>query len=678
VADGADQVQVRVTVRDGSGKPVEGVEVELAATGTGNALVQPSAPTDSSGVAIGALATTVAEVKTLSATIAQGPLPAQATSAFSPGAPNQLAFVQQPGNADVNAILQPAVTVAIRDRFGNLTASTSTVSLSGASLRGTVAVAAAGGVAAFSDLSVDQPGTYRLHATSGSLSSADSAAFTIAPSTNDVTGTWYSHWVLDDGGTATLPADLSGTRIAAYVPDDAGSYTVIAGSGTDAGTFSIPGVPPGARYFLYAGGYGYLDTSARFIDFSTTTQGRPNVALASPGTCLANTITGMTPWTLDTIVGDADDIDLYSVNAGLFVNELEASYSAGVFPTQGDTVLSETTCYNQLPPGTLPVLMDASKGDQTYFMQLQIRRAPYQYDDAGVPVAWTAYHGLERVFGPVALTVVDQQTTPVSGAFSPAPQQSLALRWPMQETTPGSFDSFRAAVHPGAATYDHTLYFEALPSGAYGTFNSAPELLRAHRGTSGSNPPDDMAITYQYGDPFPPSWTRVYESWTGFQVPLSMTAPDGGTATTTVYSYMVARDLLSNLAGAPLQPQVSPVTGAEVDGTSILTPQTLASATPTIRWNPPVVGPATHYYVRIHRCTATSSGGMRLSGVAGFATRATQLKVPPGILQPGNAYQLLITITAFREPGKSVETAPLAFQFPSHSAETFSAVLTLP
>src|SRR5262249_25107538 len=72
VANGTAVSTITVIVRDAHGNVVPGQTVQLAATGSGNTLTQPPAPTNSSGVATGPLATTVAEAKTITATITPG------------------------------------------------------------------------------------------------------------------------------------------------------------------------------------------------------------------------------------------------------------------------------------------------------------------------------------------------------------------------------------------------------------------------------------------------------------------------------------------------------------------------------------------------------------------------------------------------------------------------------
>jgi uncharacterized protein YjdB len=69
IAAGGGLSTITVTAKDGAGSPISGAAVVLAATGTGNTLTQPAGTTNASGVATGALSSTVAGIKTVSATI---------------------------------------------------------------------------------------------------------------------------------------------------------------------------------------------------------------------------------------------------------------------------------------------------------------------------------------------------------------------------------------------------------------------------------------------------------------------------------------------------------------------------------------------------------------------------------------------------------------------------------
>jgi hypothetical protein len=68
ITAGSGSSTVTVAVKDAFANPVSGATVVLAASGSGNTLAQPAGPTNTSGVATGALSSTVTGAKTVSAT----------------------------------------------------------------------------------------------------------------------------------------------------------------------------------------------------------------------------------------------------------------------------------------------------------------------------------------------------------------------------------------------------------------------------------------------------------------------------------------------------------------------------------------------------------------------------------------------------------------------------------
>ncbi len=125
------------------------------------------------------------------------------------GAADHLAMGQQPGNTTTGQSIYPSVTVQVLDQFGNLTVSTTNVTVAignnpgGGTLSGTLTVPAIAGVAIFSDLSIDNPGTgYTLTASATGLTGTNSSAFniTLAPRT------WQSGLAFSyTNGTYTMP-----------------------------------------------------------------------------------------------------------------------------------------------------------------------------------------------------------------------------------------------------------------------------------------------------------------------------------------------------------------------------------------------------------------------------------------------------------------------------------------
>src|SRR5207247_1592668 len=108
-------------------------------------------------------------------------------------AANHLVFGVEPTNTVAGVAISPAVTVRVLDQFDNLvTTDTSNVTVAigtnagGGTLSGTTTVAAVGGTASFSTLSIDKTGlSYTLTATDGTLGAGTSAPFNINPDVAD-------------------------------------------------------------------------------------------------------------------------------------------------------------------------------------------------------------------------------------------------------------------------------------------------------------------------------------------------------------------------------------------------------------------------------------------------------------------------------------------------------------
>jgi adhesin/invasin len=186
-SSGATTSTITVTARDPFNNLIAGATVVLAATGTGNTLTQPVATTNGSGVATGTLSATLAEAKTVAATINGVPITQTAAVTVDPAAASELVFTQQPSDATTSTDIAPPITVAVRDAFGNtVTGFAGSVTMTiendaGAltALTGTNPATVVSGVATFGDLRLDQAGVgFTLRATAGALF-VISSAFTI-------------------------------------------------------------------------------------------------------------------------------------------------------------------------------------------------------------------------------------------------------------------------------------------------------------------------------------------------------------------------------------------------------------------------------------------------------------------------------------------------------------------
>jgi hypothetical protein len=673
---------VQVAVRDARGNVISdssaAVTLGLAAGPTGGGLLGTTTVNATRGVATFSVHIDKAGNGYALSARASGVTGATSTTFdVSPGAASHLVFIVQPTRNQGTA-LSPAVQVAIQDRWGNTVTDVSdTISLalgtnpSGATLSGTTSVAAIRGVATFSNLHLSRPGEGYTLVASGPAAPATSTAFTVLLTA--VTGTQMVHFITDTG-EVTQPSDLSGAPVGAYIAEEDGGFTYYAGTGTDAGTFSIPGVPFQSYYLRFRSLY--VLTSERDLDLSLYEQGRPDARLADAGTLLHVSLTGMSPWQMDD-QDNVDDLQMYSANAGAMFVQLQYYDVDGGFSSQtpepGATTLDKTLDYASFARnGFRPRLVDAARGDQAIFTQLVTHDAGV-VDDAGVSMGLT-YRSVGKAFTTSSLTVRDGQSVTLSGAFSTVPQdQSHAVDWKVAEGTPGSFGSYRAAVNPNATIDYSGLLLGVIPTAAYGYYWLTPDLVSYF--APGDLP--DQSLHFVYGNPYPASYAKFSITETLFGVNYALSRPGGGTASTSIRGRIANQELLSGPRAGPLVPGVSPVQNPQLDGTSAWLDQSI-TPTPTVSWTPPAVGTPTFYAVSFREIIQDPTTGRVSRGplVVQVLTEGTHVKVPPGVLKSGKHYSM--SITANSQPGHSVQRAPLRHQWPRYSADSLSGLLTVP
>jgi parallel beta-helix repeat protein len=120
------------------------------------------------------------------------PTPPTPPQSPPPVTATKLVFGQNPTGATEGAAISPSVIVDVEDSSGNIVTTDSssvtlTLSISSGGLEGTLTADAIHGVATFSDLSVNNAGTFTLRATDGSLTSAVSDSFSISAPVTTVT-----------------------------------------------------------------------------------------------------------------------------------------------------------------------------------------------------------------------------------------------------------------------------------------------------------------------------------------------------------------------------------------------------------------------------------------------------------------------------------------------------------
>ena len=219
---------------------------------------------------------------------------AKTETAVGPAA--KLAFTVQPGNAAAGSAIAPAVAVSIEDASGNLvTTATTMVSIaigtnpSAGTLAGTTSVAAVGGVATFSGLSINNAGAgYTLTASGTGLTGAMSSAFTVTGVPAKLAFTVQPSAVVN--GSAITPAVTVSVEDAQgnVVPNATNQVTLALGANPSAGTLggtlqanAVAGVATFANLTVNKVGAGYTLTAAA-TNLTGATSNAFNVTAGAP------------------------------------------------------------------------------------------------------------------------------------------------------------------------------------------------------------------------------------------------------------------------------------------------------------------------------------------------------------------------------------------------------------
>src|SRR5205807_1489610 len=172
---GASVTTITVTASDEFGNPVSGVTVTLAASGTSNALTQPTGPTGVDGQVTGTLSSAKAETKTISATL-NGVTQVSATASVSVSAAAAASIAISAGDhqaATVGTAVPVPPAVIVHDAFGNPVAGVAVTfapGTGGSGITGASQTTNASGVAAVTSWTLGTAaGPNTLTATSGTL-----------------------------------------------------------------------------------------------------------------------------------------------------------------------------------------------------------------------------------------------------------------------------------------------------------------------------------------------------------------------------------------------------------------------------------------------------------------------------------------------------------------------------
>lgn len=441
---------------------------------------------------------------------------------------------------------------------------------------------------------------------------ADAGADAMSPDTQPdrVNGRVHTtcHQILADVEQST---DLAAAVIQALVHDDSpAGYRVVNGHGDVSGGFVIDQVPDGVVFTLRINDDYYV-TDQHVVDLRSETAVRcaPPPEQASSPTPVTLRMTGMTPFSTAT-----DQID---------VDSLSVEYSNKVFPADGKTAIDMTFDWGT---GFFPSLLDAALGDE--LLVLHTRSEDVR------DVSTLRTHSESRildVFRTSEVTLHDGVPATIAGAFEP-----VALNRSV------SFSLDRSLFDAG---YDAM----SIPQGTSVGFGaSAHRDVFAtttasfdYRDVSRNTSLLETVTNYQFGDPFPASWTRSVELVYFRRRYVGLPIPHVVGATVLIQAHTLQRE--SDTGTLPTAPVLHPPAGVQVGGVDFILGGKVVfdgQSSVHVTWNS--VPSSTLYVLRIGRLDIEHFGPLPLT-IATFVTTATSLQLPAALFHDGDFYTFLLS-----------------------------------
>jgi hypothetical protein len=471
------------------------------------------------------------------------------------------------------------------------------------------------------------------------------------PTPRTVTGTQFLTRVLPNA-TTTTPVDLTALNPQVLLEDG----TIIPGTGTPDGTFTIPDVP-GGTYMLQVG-TNYYVTDADYIDLSSAVSGREDVAVPTTPASITLNLTNLDSWQ------DLDYLEAYSAGADVWYFGLNQE---GTPITAGATALTNYTFDNTVgytssvkPPG----LVDGGKGDHFIVVQLVQHM-----------VGTVLYQAAEKVFTAPSFTQTDGGNTPLTGALVDVPQDhsmtldiaetkfEAAIGW---DGASGTLLNPQAVPIPGTPPATSVNVLANVGGNAYGQIAATADYLFVNVPAGA----DIQGLPVTFGTPTYPGerWGAMlnaqFVQFVQYQLPGS--TPGAGINVGVAANY--------DLATAPTKivPRLGPVLSVRIDGEDFFAPSGPIISTPLLTWEPPAVGSAREYTVIVNRLGSDTNNKTTRTRVATFITTQTRLKIPQGVLTPGESY--VFQIVASDNPNPN---APNRHTLPDASSFIASAMMAV-
>lgn len=435
-------------------------------------------------------------------------------------------------------------------------------------------------------------------------------------------------WVADQI-REQVPVDLSAVPIVALVPaGPGGCWAEYPGRGTADGRFSISGLPSQTYYlrcpwFKTFGGLVQRTTfvagAATALDLGFVDLGRPDhVPVDEPGTLLELNITGLAPWR----AGDALWLSSFDAPTLLFLDRGHPLPGPGA--TEVSALLVDYT------DGVLPFAIDGGT-DRAWLLQAVERE-----DVSG---RWLE---LSRGVAVEAFSVKVDGTTRIDAALAPTRSRTVLVDWRRSEFV---------AVASGLSSGEdgrHSLEITDRIHSEEASWHWGEALLHyePEMGT-----PDSVEVL-SYGTVFPSQHTELISAYYVVRVVHRR----GATAWRTSLPQGVTLDLSREIAPVLLRPKVGPVRNITINGQASgphLADLQDVGPTPLVSWDAPELGEPSSYIVRL--------SGLGEPASTTIHTLGRSVHVPPGILERGQPYIIVIEANQYEGTASGPLKRPVAF-----------------
>lgn len=359
--------------------------------------------------------------------------------------------------------------------------------------------------------------------------------------------------------------------------------------------------------WLFARGEVWVASDSDTFDMGARVIGRRDRSALAPSTLLSIVARGVVPGVQ---MGDGTAIGVTSVASGTTTD------AARVMVTQLGA--QELTASIDLASAPQPFGLSAVAGDD---LTVVLRRTVIA--DGG------ARWGAATMSASVAAPDVSSGTTGVATVdFVP-----LALEPTRVRVQTSSFEPFVSVAHPSAMIGNPAgalfAYAPAPRGGGVGDFEGRSTQLAA---VAVVNRGQNIDLTMTHGRPFG-SWPLQTESRLPVTVPLMV----GGR----VFSRSFDAIHVTRTDSDVVVLEVSPPTALRLNGSPAQAPLAGVGTSPVLEWSAPAVGVPSAYVVTISRL----SGGVTITEtlVARLRTPFTRVRIPPGVLLPGEPHFAIVT-----------------------------------